>query len=118
MVTMKGGWEMKKDEMVRIIKGILEEEKKPILLVEYRYYEKSSKSDLMYYCSIFSSINETDEILWFQNDKGSFDKAGTIRMPIEIDFDKIISIKHLSIQDLIDNTNTLVNVSLKMAHLF
>lgn len=97
-------------KIMKRINNILKKDKEPILSVKYKRYDtKKCKMTVDHYCSFFSSIN--DESLWLRGKiKGTRDKNFFVRMPVEIELKKVISLKHLNIQDLINNTNKLARI--------
>lgn len=104
------------DKSIRIIKKIktiLKKDKEPILLVRYEAYDiEKRKTKTIHYCGVFMAINDDlGGSLWLKSKcKGTRDEKHSARMPREIETTKIISITHLNIQDLIDNTNKLARI--------
>ena len=100
-------------EIIKKINNIIKKDKTPILLVKFETYDtEKRKITPRYRCGVFSSIGDDfGGMLWLKSiSKGTRDKKISARMPMAIEINEIISIRHLNVQDLIDNTNRLAEI--------
>jgi hypothetical protein len=99
---------MDSEKISKSIKAARNSCKEPILAVKYKIHLKGKGHRIRKVCGFFHTWNDFDGALWLWN-KNPRKKKGA-RMPIMIQGGDILSIKWISILNLIDNSNILYDL--------
>lgn len=101
-------------EIDRIIKSFLAIEKEPIVVVVFETYVGKNKKGTVLkraaFCGVLSLWYPEEERLMFKKKDFGSDDTNSVWMPVQIDSDNVVSIKMLSIQNLMDNTTLLYSI--------